>query len=358
MATDDTINIDVRKILNFGLPGLAALVVGIWLILGFYSVRPGEAAALQTFGAAHAQPVSQEGLHWHYPSPIGRTTVVHVQKVRVSEVGFHTVPDDKISPVTNQGWQSDLGQATMITGDLSLIEAQLVVQYRIKNLHEYLFGADDPGITLLYLTTEDANKVLTKQTHPEGYPDGKTLKDAIEVSMRRAMGQRTIDQAMITERETIEAETLEYAQDILDSYETGLQLISVQLQEVKAPDAVQEAFDDVLRAREEKDKRINEALAFRSKVLPEARGTAQRLLREAEAYRAERIAASQGEANRFLAIHEEYQAAPEIISERMYLEMMDTVMPRMKKVFIPKGSQPIILTETSDSKLPIVIPGE
>ena len=215
-----------------------------------------------------------------------------------------------------------------------------------------------PGSLWNILQLITPNRVESEQTHPKNRPDGRTIHDAIEIAMRRAMGKRTIDQAMITERETIETETLEYAQELLDTYETGLQLVSVQLQEVKAPNAVQEAFDDVLRAREEKDKRINNALAFRSKVLPEARGTAQKLLSEATAYRAERIASAEGEADRFRAILVEYQAAPEIIAERMYLEMIDLVLPRMKKILVPEDSKPIILTGFSDDGVPVVIPAE
>ena len=217
----------------------------------------------------------------------------------------------------------------MITGDLNLLETQLVAHYYISDLNAYLFKADDPGVEFQYT---DGTRNRTHQSHPRGYPDGQTIKDSLEIAVRRAVGHRSIDQALVTERETIEQETMEQAQDILNQYRAGLTITSVQLQEVKPPDEVQSAFDDVLNAREEKDKRINEALAFESKTLPEARGEAERIRKEAVAYRAERINAAQGEADRFLAILNEYRAAPDIIAKRMYLETIDMVLPRVNQI--------------------------
>ena len=176
----------------------------------------------------------------------------------------------------------------------------------------------------------------------------------MEVALRRSIGHRTIDRALVTDRETIEAETMEYAQAILDISRTGLTITAVQLQEIKPPDEVQEAFDDVLKAREEKEKRINEALAFESQTLPEARGQAERIRQEAEAYRQERINAAEGEASRFDSILTEYLAAPEIIAHRMYLETMDKVLSRTRQVLVAaQGTGPIIIN-TADSSNTIV----
>ena len=158
------------------------------------------------------------------------------------------------------------------------------------------------------------------------------------------MGQRTIDQALVSDRETIERDTMEQAQGILNRYRTGLTITSVQLQEVKPPDEVQAAFDDVLQAREEKDTRINEALAFESQTLPEARGQAERIRKGAEAYEAQRVNGATAEADRFLAILAEYRAAPEIIAERMYLEAMDSFLPRTRQIIVAGGETgPLIL---------------
>lgn len=308
---------------------LIAIVV-IQGCVGIYQVEPGEAAALQTFGAAKPEPVTDEGLHWHWPSPIGETTVVQVRKNRTAEIGFNTLPDGKINSDTGENWQRDLTAATMITGDLNLLEVQLVVQYQITDLNAYLFEADDPGVSFTYT----AGKTDTYDSHPQGRPDGQTLKDTAEVALRRSVGQRTIDQVMVLEREAIERETMEYAQELLDVARTGITITSVQIQEIKPPDEVQEAFDDVLKAREEKDTRINEALAFESRTLPEARGQAERIRKDATAYRAQRVNEAQGEADRFLAILEEYQSSPAIIAKRMYLETMDQVLPRTNQVLV------------------------
>lgn len=330
-----------RWVLPVAVGMLLAVVLVVWIARGFYRLNPGEAAAVQTFGAARDEPESRGGLHWHWSPPIGRVTVLQVQKSRIAEVGFQTLPDGRLGFFTGENWQRDYDAASMISGDLNLLEAQAVAQYRIRDLNAYLFRADDPGITFEY-RTDDRTRVHS--SHPAGRPDGQTIKDAIEIALRRAVGQRTIDGVLVSEREVIESETLVHAQDRLDAWRTGLLITSIQLQEVKPPDEVQAAFDDVLQAREERDKRINEALAFESRTLPEARGEAERIRKSAEAYRAERIASAEGEAGRFLDILSEYRAAPEIIARRMYLQTMDRVLPRTRQLLLAGGEiGPIII---------------
>ena len=330
---------------------LLTLVTLILAATGFYQIKPGEATAVQTFGAAKPEPATAEGLHWHWPWPIGATTR-QVQKSRIAELGFQTLPENKIDILTGENWQRDYQAATMITGDLGLLETQLVAHYYISDLNAYLFEADDPGVTYEYL---DGDKPKTERSHPQGFPDGQTIKDALEISIRRAAGQRTIDQALITQRESIELETMEYAQDILNRYRTGLTITSVQLQEVKPPDEVQAAFDDVLRAREEKETRINAALTFESQTLPEARGQAEKIRKEAEAYRAERTNQAQGETARFLAILHEYQASPTIIARRMYLQTMDKVLPRTNQILIAgPETGPIIINNQPQGNTTVI----
>ena len=331
---------------------IALMIIAAMAISGFYQVKPGEATAVQTFGAARPEPETQEGLHWHWPSPIGRTTTVQADKSRTAEIGYQTLPDDKLDMLTGENWQRDLAGATMITGDLNLLEIQLVAQYYISDLNAYLFEADDPGIRFDYI--EENSRSSTHQSHPEGRPDGQSIKDAMEIAIRRSIGHRTIDRALITDRETIELETMVYAQEILDTYRTGLTITAVQLQEIKPPDEVQESFNDVLRAREEKDRRINEALAFESQTLPEARGEAERIRQEAQAYKQERINAAEGEALRFEAVLGEYQASPEIIAQRMYLETLDEVLPRTKQVLIPGGDVGPLILNTGELTGPVI----
>ena len=328
---------------------VSAVVVVFLGFSGFYQVKPGEAAALQTFGAAKPEPVVSEGLHWHWPSPIGQTTVVQVSKNRTAEVGFQTLPDGKISGITGEGWQPDLNAATMITGDLNLLEVQLVAHYVISDLNAYLFRADDPGVEFTYVS--NGRETSTHRSHRAGRPDGKSLKDALEIAVRRSMGQRTIDQALIQERETIERETATTAQELLDQWQTGLRISTVQMQEIRPPKPVQEAFDDVLRAREVRDTRINEALAFENRVLPEAEGSATRIRQEAEAYKAAKIAEAEAEADRFLNILTEYRAAPDIIARRMYLEMLDSVLPHVNQIILTGDPPPPLILNGSSGKI-------
>ncbi len=340
-----------------GTLALCAVITALLTLSGFYMIRPGEATAVQTFGAARLEPANQEGLHWHWPWPIGKTTTIQVDKSRTAEVGYQTLPNGKLDGMTGEDWQRDLIAATMITGDLGLLEIQLVAQYYISDLNAYLFEADDPGIRFDY--TEIGKKLKTYQSHRVGFPDGQSIKDAMEIAIRRSIGHRTIDRALVAERETIELETREYAQEILDRYRTGLTISAVQLQEIKPPDEVQAAFDDVLQAREEKETRINQALTFESQTLPEARGQAELIRQEANAYKQERINAAQGETLRFEAVLAEYRAAPEIISRRMYLETMDLVLPRTRQILIPGDELgPIILNaQSGNSQIIPVTPG-
>ena len=330
-----------------GAGGFVGIIVFIWLIGGFYNIQPGEAAALRTFGAARPEPVTAEGLHWHWPSPIGRTDVRQTSKNLTTEIGFFTLPEGEISPLTGEQWQRHLEAATMITGDLNLIEVQAVAQYRIADLNCYLFCADDPGVGIEYLDADSETK--TAETHKPGFPDGRTIQDTLEIALRKAMGLRNIDQALVSEREEVEQETMEEAQRLLDQWRTGLEITAVQVQEIKPPDPVQEAFDDVLRAREERDTRINSALAYESKILPEARGTAERIFQDAHAYAAQQVNQAQGESDRFLAILAEYEAAPEIIRQRMYLETIE----RLNLRFVIAGpGQTVILNGSGQAVIP------
>ena len=336
---------------------LAAILIVITLILitkagtGCYKISPGEAAAIQTFGAARPEPESNEGIHWHWPTPIGQVTKIQVRKSRTAEIGFQWLPEDKTNIITGENWQRDYEAATMITGDLSLLEIQMVIHYYITDLNRYLFRADDPGVSFTYL---DGDNTRTADTHPANRPDGQTIRDAGEIALRRSIGQKTIDEAMVSSRETIERETMEHAQDILDDYQTGITITSIQMQEVKPPDEVQAAFDDVLKAREEKEKRINESLAFESRTLPEARGNAAKIRENALAYQAEQINAAEGEAKRFLDILAEYRSDPEIIAKRMYLETMDRILPRTNQIIIVGQQVGPLIINTTGKNTPVI----
>lgn len=182
---------------------LAIGVIGIlWLSTGIYSVNPGEQAVMQLFGKASA--TTGPGLHWYWPNPIGTKNIASIEQIRTMELGI--VRED----------------AQMITGDLNIADVSLVVQYRISNLTSYLFNVDDPGDSLRNMQS--------------GRPDGITLKDATESALRLVVGQRSIDGILTSEKEEVQSETQLLLQSILDSYSSGIQVITLRLQEVKPPD--------------------------------------------------------------------------------------------------------------------------
>ena len=259
------------------------LIIVIWGATGVYTTSPGEQAVLRLFGDAQETPVTQNGLHWWWPGPIGNKDVVRTDLVRRLELGFRSADGVANTPVPVE--------AQMISGDLNIIDVQMVVQYDIKNLSYYLFKVDDPG--------EDAGD---QRNIPAGRPDGRTLKDATEAALRLVVGQRSLAEVLAEERVNLELDTGVKLQEILDGYQTGINIISVQLQKVEAPAEVQAAFNDVLQARQDKVTATNQAQAYENQVIPEARGRAEQIIQPAEAFKRARIERAQGEADQFLSI--------------------------------------------------------
>jgi HflK protein len=183
----------------------------------------------------------------------------------------------------------------MISGDLNIIDVQLVVQYDIKDLNSFLFRVNDPG--------EDAGP---QRQIEAGRPDGLTLKDATEAALRLVVGQRSIAEVLAEERVALENATQDKLQEILDSYDTGINILSVELQKVEAPEDVRAAFNDVLNARQDKVTAINQAQAYENQRIPEARGQAEQIIQPAEAFKRARIERAQGESDQFLSILSEY----------------------------------------------------
>ena len=294
------------------------LILG-WLATGVYQVGPREQAALQFFG--DFQETADSGLHWYFPSPIGKRTIVDVEVSRSMELGFFT---------TETGVTSDTPvEALMITGDLNIVNVQMVVQYQIADLERYLFRVDDPGEVV--------------RSIERGNPEGRTLKDATEAALRQVVGQRSIDDTLVLNREVVEAGTRELLQEILDQYDTGIQVNTVALQTVRPPDQVRPAFDDVVNARVDKESRINEAKAFEQDRIPRAEGDAEQVVQAAEAFKAERIARATGEVNRFRSVLIEYLSAPDVTRQRLYLEAMEGILPGIKKFILSEESQGSLL---------------
>ena len=269
------------------------VMIGLWGGSGIFTVQPGEQAALRLFGKFNS--ISGPGLHWFFPSPIGQKDIVATATIRRLELGFR---GDKIVP----------DEALMITGDENIVDAQLLVQFDIKDLKYFLFMTIDPS--------------------------GKTMMDVAETSLRQVVGSKPIDDVLTTEKEAVQSETKILMQSLLDSYSSGIRVREVKLQNVQPPEQVQDAFDDVVRAREDKAKIINLADAYREDILPKARGYAAKVIQDAKAYEAVRIAESKGEADKFNSILEEYNLQKETTESRLYLETIERVLPKAKQIII------------------------
>ncbi len=295
--------------------GLFAVGIAVWLGSGFFTVQPGEEAALRRLGTFDS--IKQPGLHWWWPAPIGARDVIFVDSVRQLEVGV-------------AGGSPVLSESLMITGDAdesglvgeapNIVDVQLLVQYDIKDIEAYLYRVSDP--------------------------DGQTIKDVTETALRQVIGSRPIDDVLTDKKEDIQAETKLLLQGLLDSYNTGLNVREVKLLNVFAPEQVKDAFDDVVRAKEDKARMINLADAYKESILPQARGEAARVTEAAEAYKQERIAIAEGQAERFKAILFEYEKAPEVTRQRLFLEAMEEILPGVK-MYIMSG-------ETGSSVLPLL----
>ena len=318
---------------KFGFGGIlliaALLVIGIWSGSGVYTINPGEQAVLRIFGAAQGNPISQEGLHWWWPAPIGKKNVILTTETRRMELGFVGTDGGGSAAVP--------GESLMISGDLNIVDVQMVIQYTIKDLSNYLFKVDDPG--------EPERGIAP------GSPDGKTLKDASEAALRLVVGQSSIDEVITEQRSQVESETRIRLQEILDSYETGINVVNVKLQDVKAPQEVQDAFQDVLRARQERDTKENQALAYKNDIIPRANGTAEQKIREAEAFKESRIATSEGEAARFESILAEYNDSKEVTRQRLYLESMEAMLPGVSKIIVDPETEALLILGGNDSNI-------
>jgi len=302
---------------------IIGLVAVIWMASGVYTISPGEQAALRLFGAAQQPPVAQTGLHWWWPGPVGKKDVFLVNQVRRMELGFRGADGVADSSVPDE--------ALMISGDLNIVDVRMVVQYDIKNLTDFLFSVDDPG------------EPSRTPPIPPGQPDGLTLKDASESALRLVVGQRSIGDVLAEKRLQIETDTRERLQKILNSYNTGINVISVALQNVQAPEEVRAAFNDVLQARQDKITAVNQAQAYQNQVEPEARGQAEQIIQPAEAFKEARIARAKGESEKFSSVLTEYRKSKEVTRQRLYLEAMEEILPDITKIIVSPEVEPVLI---------------
>ena len=294
------------------------MAVLAWASTGFYTVQPGEESVLRFFGKNNNNPQGP-GLHWYPPGPIGKRDIVRKDEVRRLELGF-------------RGDSSIPAESLMITGDENIVDVQLLIQYDIKNSAEFLFNVVDP--------------------------DGITMRDVAETSLRQVVGARNIDDVLTTGKENVQSSTRIQLQSLLDTYMTGINIIQVQLQNVNPPDQVQDAFDDVVRAKEDKERIINLADAYEEEVLPTARGEAARSIENAEAFKAQRVNLAKGQAERFIAILTEYRKAPDVTRQRLYLEAMQEVLPGVTKFIVDPGTDIVVVTKEAEAENILPLPSE
>jgi membrane protease subunit HflK len=293
-----------------GLWIVTALILLLWLGSGLYVVGPGERGVVLLFRKATEQ--TEPGLRYHLPWPVQSHEIVDIAQVRRAEVGFRTVAAEPQGRDARGNARTVPQEALMLTGDENIVELQFFVQYRIQDPIKFLFGANDP----------------------EGI-----LHTSAEVALRSAVGRNTIDYTMTDGRVEVQEQAKSALQELLDAYQTGLLVSEARLLVVDPPSEVRDAFHDVVRALEDRDRLVKEAEGYREGVVPNARGEAAQMVQQAEGYKAQRVIRAQGDAARFLSILAEYDKAQAITRDRLYLESVERSMPTMEKFILQSGER-------------------
>lgn len=305
----DSVYEDIKRAFGHINPRKAALLlllgtIGIYLLTGIYIVNPGEQAVIRRFGAVLPQTVS-EGLHYRLPFPIDRVQKINVAEVRRADVGLnlpeHMHTDDRPEAIQ------------LVTGDENIITSEAIVHYQIKDAALFLYSVNNNS--------------------------EQVVRMSVEAALVKLLGNMAVDDILSTEKVRLQNAAMEKAQDMLDSYSSGMQITAFNIQTITPPTVVAEAFRDVTAAREDKEKEINQAQGYFNSLLPEARGKAQTMLSQAEAYRVEQINRATGDSEKFISILEEYQNNILIYDKdttkyRMLLETFEEIFPRAKKYII------------------------
>ncbi len=284
---------------------LVLVVAGLWLATGFYTLKSdgGEQAVITRFGK-FVGIETETGLKWHLPAPIEKAEIVKCDVLRSMEFGYTTtaIGDSRNS----SHFEANPYEALMITGDENLVNAETVVQYRIVNVKDYLFNVNDQE---------------------------NTLRIAAESSIRRVVANHSMDDVLTNQKDLIQTEILQDLEAVCAQYQLGVDITQVYLQDVYAPADVEEAFNDVIKAREDKSRFINEANKSRNEIVPAAEGNAAEMLNKANAYKEQRIAEARGDVENFRQVLNNYELGKEVTRTRMYLETMQDVLPNAK-IFI------------------------
>jgi modulator of FtsH protease HflK len=295
------------------------IAVAMWLFSGLYMVGPGERGIVLTFGRLTSQ--SESGLHYHLPAPIQSAIVVDTARVRTAEIGYR-------SDGGSQGLVAE--EALMLTGDENMVVVQLFIQYLVQ----------DPVAYIFYVRDAEA-----------------VLKASAEIALRSTVGQNTIDFTMTEGRVQAQDEVKTTLQALLDQYRTGLLVTEARLLAVDPPNDVRDAFNDVVRAFEDRERLVKESEGYAEQVVPSARGQAAQMVLEAEGYREQRLIRAEGDAARFLALLTEYEKAPEVMRERLYLESIERILSG-SQIYVMENGQNGVLPFLPLNNNPIPAPTE
>ncbi len=283
----------------------------ITLLSIFYQIGTDEVGVITRFGKYVG--ISQPGLHAKLPLGIEKVTKVPIMRVQKEEFGFRTI---RAGVKTEYVKGKATNESLMLTGDLNSAVVEWVVQYRIKDPVNYLF------------------KVRNIKA---------TIRDVSESVMRQVVGDRSVDEVIILSRREVALIAKNKLQKILDRYETGIHIITLELKDVNPPDPVKPAFNEVNEAKQEMERMVNEAWEAYNKVIPKAKGEAEKTIRQAEGYALNRVNRAKGDANKFIAIWKEYNNAKDVTKKRMYLETMNEIIPKIEKKYIVENNQNGIL---------------
>ena len=298
---------------------IAGVAVLIWLGTGFFIVHEGQQAVITQFGKYNATVGA--GFNWRLPYPIQRHELVVVTQIRSVEVGRDTVIK-----------ATGLRDSAMLTEDENIVEIKFAVQYRLSDARAYLFESKDPT---------------------------NAIVQAAETAVREVVGKMKMDSALAEERDQIAPRIRALMQTILDRYKVGVEVVGINLQQsgVRPPEQVQAAFDDVLKAGQERERAKNEAQAYANDVIPRAVGSASRLKEESDAYKARIVAQAEGDSQRFKSVLTEYQKAPQVTRDRLYIDAMQQVYGNVTKVMIESKQGSNLLYLPLDKIMQMTGPG-
>ena len=277
---------------------IAGGVFIIWGLSGFYIVDEGNHGVVTRFGKYIN--ITQSGLNWHLPTPIERVDIVNVKQQRYIEVGYRSGGSEQVTGSVPK-------EALMLTKDENYVDVRLAVQYQVKDAQQFIFNVVNPALT---------------------------LKQVTESALRGVVGSSAMDFVLTQGRSEIVTLIRKELQDVMDSYQSGIQITSVNLQDAQPPEQVQNSFEDAIKAREDEQRLINEAEAYSNDVVPKARGAAARKIQEAEGYKEQVIAQAQGETNRFTKLLTEYTKAPDVTRKRLYIEAMESTLANTNTVMV------------------------